>query len=146
MNSIYLASPFFDEAQIDRVKRVEQALADNKTVGDVFSPRLSQFPDLTFGSEEWQTTAYQHDLDHLNAADTIVAVADFIDDSVDSGTAFEIGYAVAQGKPVVLLHEKSGLVNLMLIQGATTYVTDALTIKTLDFNDLPHTTYTGDIQ
>ena len=146
MKSIYLASPFFDNDQIDRVKRVEQALADNKTVGDVFSPRKSQFPELTFGSPEWQSTAYKHDLDHLNDAYIVVSVSDFTEDSVDSGTAFEIGYAVAKGKTVVLVHEKTGLVNLMLAQGAKTYVEHAEELAALNFDQLPEQRYVGEVQ
>ncbi|GEK28172.1 nucleoside 2-deoxyribosyltransferase [Furfurilactobacillus siliginis] len=146
MKSIYLASPFFDEDQLDRVKRVEKALADNKTVGNVFSPRTSQFPELTFGSPEWQTTAYEHDLAELTAADVIVAVADFTEDSVDSGTAFEIGYAAALKKPIVLLHEKDSLVNLMLAKGAVTFTTKAEEIADFDFNELPALPYPGEVQ
>ena len=146
MKSIYLASPFFDEDQIDRVKRVETALDNNKTVGEEFSPRKSQFPELTIGSPEWKLTAYKHDLDHLNAADVVVAVSDFTDESVDSGTAFEIGYAVAKEKTVVLVHEKSGLVNLMLAQGAKTYVEHAEELKALNFDELPVQQYNGEVQ
>ncbi|MGV0167583.1 nucleoside 2-deoxyribosyltransferase [Furfurilactobacillus sp. WILCCON 0119] len=146
MKSIYLASPFFDEEQIDRVKRVEAALAANATIGDVFSPRKSQFPELTFGSPEWQETAYNHDLENLNGSDIVVAVSDFTEDSVDSGTAFEIGYAVAKGKQVVLLHEKDSLVNLMLAKGAVTYVTTAEAIADLDFDALPNQAYPGKVQ
>lgn len=146
MKSIYLASPFFDEDQLDRVKRVEHALAENETVGNVFSPRTSQFPELTFGSPEWQKSAYEHDLAELTAADVIVAVADFTGDSVDSGTAFEIGYAAALKKPIVLLHEKDSLVNLMLAKGAVTFTTEAEAITDFDFNALPDLPYPGEVQ
>ena len=36
---IYLASPFFDEEQIDRVSRAESAFATNAAASSVFSPR-----------------------------------------------------------------------------------------------------------
>jgi nucleoside 2-deoxyribosyltransferase len=42
---------------------------------------------------------YERDLEKLEEADVIVAVLNGPD--VDSGTAFEVGYACAKGKPVV---------------------------------------------
>lgn len=40
--NVYLASPFFDKEQIERVERVEKALAANQTLSSVFSPREHQ--------------------------------------------------------------------------------------------------------
>ncbi len=40
MAQIYVASPFFSPEQVDRVKRLEAALAANPTVTDYYSPRL----------------------------------------------------------------------------------------------------------
>jgi nucleoside 2-deoxyribosyltransferase len=42
---------------------------------------------------------YERDLQKLEEADVIVAILNGPD--VDSGTAFEVGYACAKGKPVV---------------------------------------------
>ncbi|WP_252893490.1 hypothetical protein [Lentilactobacillus senioris] len=38
MKNIYLAAPFFSDEQNERVTRVEEDLAANPTVGEVFSP------------------------------------------------------------------------------------------------------------
>jgi nucleoside 2-deoxyribosyltransferase len=53
----------------------------------------------------------------LNSSDIVVAVLDGVD--VDSGTAWEIGYAYAKGKPVIGLRTdfrtlSDGVVNLMV--------------------------------
>ena len=39
MKRVYLAGPFFDDEQIDRIERLEKALTENQTVSDFFSPR-----------------------------------------------------------------------------------------------------------
>jgi nucleoside 2-deoxyribosyltransferase len=53
----------------------------------------------------------------VDSSDIVVAVLDGVD--VDSGTAWEIGYAYAKGKPVVGLRTdfrdlSDGIVNLMV--------------------------------
>ena len=145
MKKVYLAGPFFDDEQIERIERVEKALDNNATVSEYFSPRKHQHDDLKFGSPEWQDVVYKGDVQHVEDADVIVAIADFIDDSVDSGTAFEIGYAAAKNKKIVLLHEKDSIVNLMLAQSLTTYIDDFSKLKNLNLDDLPNKKYTGEI-
>lgn len=34
MKRVYLAGPFFDDEQIDRIERLEKALTENQTVSD----------------------------------------------------------------------------------------------------------------
>ncbi|WP_289889954.1 hypothetical protein [Virgibacillus pantothenticus] len=50
---VYLASPFFNDEQVERVKRVEQALEANPFVEAYFSPRKEQLDSLPFGSSQW---------------------------------------------------------------------------------------------
>lgn len=151
---IYLASPFFNEEQIERVKRVEEALKANTTVGAFFSPRLQQLNHLPFGTPEWSEAVFLNDIKHIQWADAVVAVIDFDGDTslhgsvhnhVDSGTAMEIGYAFATGKPVILVHEKGGIVNLMLSESCRAYFTKAEEVADYNFINRPKVKFTGGV-
>lgn len=77
-------------------------------------------------------TIYELDLKGLEGSDVVVAVLDGPD--VDSGTAYEIGYACAKGKPVVGLKTdlrvfaKGEELNNMIAQG--------LRVLTRNFDEL----------
>lgn len=154
MVKIYLASPFFSEEQIERVERVEKALKANPHVEAVFSPMRQQLEHLEFGSPEWVKAIFANDVKHIDWADVVVAVHDFTGDTVlhgephghvDSGTAWEMGYAYAKGKKTVLVHELGGIVNLMLSNGATAYLTSAEQLEAYDFNEMPEELYDGKV-
>ncbi|MGG4039013.1 nucleoside 2-deoxyribosyltransferase [Heyndrickxia ginsengihumi] len=151
---VYLASPFFSEEQVDRVERVEKALEANPTVSAYFSPRLNQLDELEFGSPEWADAVYQNDVEHIHWADVVVAVLDYEGETllhgvrhghVDSGTAFEIGYAIAHDKPVIVVHENGGIVNLMISQSLTAYLEDAGDVGFYNFRLMPKIPYEGDV-
>lgn len=135
---IYLGSPFFNQDQLERVKRVEAALEANPTVTEVFSPRTQQVDHLEHGSDEWRETVYNNDIKHVEWCDAIVAVHDYEDKYVDAGTAFEIGYAKAKGKLVILYQEndpKESPVNLMLTDSLDAYIQKAEDLQHYDFNE-----------
>lgn len=135
---IYLGSPFFNQDQLERVKRVEAVLEENPTVTEVFSPRTQQVAHLEHGSDEWREAVYNNDIKHVEWCDAIVAVHDYEGKHVDPGTAFEIGYAKAKGKFVVLYQEKDpeteAPVNLMLTDSLDAYLQNANDLKEYDFN------------
>ena len=145
VTNVYLAGPFFDDEQISRIERVEQALAANPRVNSFFSPRKSEIPGLTMGTPEWATQTFQMDVNQIDQADVVVGMVDFVDDQVDSGTAFEIGYAFHSKKPVVILHEKDTTLNLMIAEGLHAYVREAEALAAYDFSTLPESHYHGDV-
>lgn len=142
---VYLASPFFSPTQNGLLDRVEQALEDNPFVEAYFSPRKSQITALQYGSEIWRDATFKMDVDNIEWATHIVAVADFDGADADSGTAFEIGYAFATGKPVILLHETDTDVNLMLSESLHYYTKDVQDIEDYNFLKMPKSTYNGKI-
>ena len=75
-------------------------------VADIFSARFYQHEHLTFGSMEWRTAVFHNDLKYLRRADVVVVIHDFVNGCVDSGTAFEIGYAYVFQKPIILIKRK----------------------------------------
>lgn len=143
MKRVYLAGPFFDDEQIDRIERLEKALTDNETVADFFSPRTEVHDEFEFGSKEWAAAIYKGDKEHLDPAEVVVAVIDYDNDYVDPGMAWEIGYSEAMNKPVILVKEKEGAINLMISAPAHAVVTDVADIANYDFDKLPASEWTG---
>lgn len=102
---VYLAGPFFDLAQ---VWMVDQALATLKSLGlRVFSP----YHDIGLGSAD---DVVEKDLQGIRDSDMLFAIAD----GLDAGTIYEIGYARAIGKPVVVYSERQTEENLKMMQGS----------------------------
>lgn len=84
--SVYIASPFFNEDQIAHVKRMEDELEERGF--DVYSPMRDGVvlkPDATV---ETRLDTYYENLRAMNEADFMVAI---INDK-DTGTTFEQGY------------------------------------------------------
>lgn len=140
---IYLAGPFFDDEQIERIERVEAALAENPTVGDVFSPRKAEAIHRE-GSPAWAQEIFEMDRQHIDQAEVMLAVIDYEQTYVDPGTAWETGYAAAKRKPVVLLKEKAdGTINLMMGVPAQAVLTAVTDLAGYDFGQLPAQAWTG---
>ncbi|WP_420843293.1 nucleoside 2-deoxyribosyltransferase [Lactobacillus selangorensis] len=146
VKSIYLAGPFFDTRQLERLRRVQATLAKNPTIGSIFVP-MDESAEISEpeGSPAWRQKTYASDLNGINSADLMVALYDYQAGEPDSGTMFEIGYAAAHQMPVVVYHEGPENVNLMIAE-ALTYYTDTLKdLELLDFDDLPARPYTGKV-
>ncbi|MGF7436601.1 nucleoside 2-deoxyribosyltransferase [Lentilactobacillus senioris] len=145
MKNIYLAAPFFSDEQNERVTRVEEALAANPTVGEVFSPRKNQLEQYEMGTKKWAQEIFKYDTSKIDWCDVVVAVVDFDDDDVDSGTAFEIGYAYSTNKPLVIFHEKDTILNLMVSESLKAHLTTDKQLQDYNFEDLPSVPYDGKV-
>lgn len=102
---VYLAGPFFDLAQVWMVEEARKNLAESGL--KVFSP----VHEIGYGNAQ---QVVQQDLDAIKASDIIFAIAD----GLDSGTMYEIGYARALGKPVIVYSEREGENNLKMAEGS----------------------------
>jgi nucleoside 2-deoxyribosyltransferase/predicted secreted protein len=117
---LYLAAPLFSEAERGFNMSVARLLRTH--LFDVHLPQEAGDDSDMRGTRE-QERLFLYNKTALEDADVIVAIIDGAD--ADSGTAWEMGYAVAQGKPVIALrtdfrrvgHQEH--VNLMLEQSAT---------------------------
>jgi ATP-dependent protease HslVU (ClpYQ) peptidase subunit len=100
----YLAGPFFDLPQL---WMVEQARLNLREVGlEVFSP----FHDIGLGSAN---DVAAKDLEALDSCDIVFALID----GADTGTVFEVGYAVAKGIPVIAFSQREGVESLKMLEG-----------------------------
>jgi nucleoside 2-deoxyribosyltransferase len=106
---VYIASPFFNEEQLERVKFIEDKLKELNY--DFFSPRLDTYvkPDSD-NDARWK--AFQDNLKGIKDSSFIIAVTD----GKDVGTMFECGYAFSEGVSIIYFAETLGErpFNLML--------------------------------
>lgn len=102
---VYLAGPFFDLAQ---VWMVEQARNNLRDLGlRVFSP----YHDVGLGSAD---DVVKKDLAAIEDCDLVLAITD----GLDAGTIYEIGYARALKKPVVVYSERHKGESLKMMEGS----------------------------
>lgn len=95
---IYLASPFFNEAEIEVYRRAIRLLRDEGH--QVYVPQEHTIEDAwSLSNEEWARQVFVEDSYAIDDCQ-VVMVLNFGMYS-DSGTAWEAGYAFAKGKTVV---------------------------------------------
>ena len=138
MKKIYLASPFFDEKEIERMEAVRDILRAKGL--EVFVPAENQHKHLEFGSKEWRKATFENDVRGIDEADVVVAVI-CKGNYDDSGTAWEIGYSYATNKPVVLVNLTGETINLMIADSLHALVTSYDELKNYDFEKLPKKPY-----
>ncbi len=114
MRTVYLAAPLFREAELDFNRKLRDRI---KSGGfNVFLPQEDS--NNIEDKKNRQMIIFDKNRKAIENSDMLVAVLDGTD--VDSGTAWEIGYAHARGKPVFGLRTDfrtlgiEGTVNLMI--------------------------------
>lgn len=102
---VYLAGPFFTMPQL---WLIEEGLHALRSTGiDVFSP----YHDVGMGSAD---DIYMPDIMGIQNSCVLLAYLD----GLDPGTIYEVGYAKALGKPVVVFVQNEGEGDLKMIAGA----------------------------
>jgi nucleoside 2-deoxyribosyltransferase len=102
---VYLAGPFFDLAQVWMVEQARNSLRDMGL--KVFSP----YHDVGLGSAN---DVVVQDLQAIKDCDLMLAITD----GLDAGTVYEIGYARALNKPVVVYSERHKGESLKMMEGS----------------------------
>lgn len=102
---VYLAGPFFTTAQRWLIEECFQALQGMKI--QAFSP----YHQVGMGSGE---EIYSRDIEGLKKSHVVLACLD----GLDAGTVYEIGYARAEGIPVVVFVQNESEENLKMIAGS----------------------------
>jgi len=106
---VYLAGPFFTLAQL---WMIEEARTHLRYMGlEVFSP----YHDIGPGPANIVVPA---DLMAIESCDFVFAVGD----GLDSGTVYEIGYARALGRPVVVYAENETSEDLKMMEGSDCFI------------------------
>ncbi len=111
---VFIAAPLFTEAE-----RAYNCKIDNLCTELGFTTFLAQ-RDVGIVTEASVEEVFMQDMENLRQSDIVVANIDGID--VDSGTAWELGYAFANSKPIICIRNDVRMyrsflpVNLMIRQ------------------------------
>ena len=112
----YIASPFFNEAQVEIVEQIKALL--NETGFEFFSPK----DDCLFenGKGMDSSKVFQTNVEQIDLCDGIIVVTDFR----DPGTLWEAGYSYGKDNIIYIWVDfvESQNFNLMLAHSATTTV------------------------
>ena len=135
---IYLASPFFNEDEMNDVICAEKILLGRGF--EVFSPRLHEVrTDKIADPVLWSRETFETDRENIDLCDCVVML--YRGAYSDSGTAWECGYAYGTGKPVIVVQLGSDS-NLMVHEGCRSNITlDGLI--DYDFELMPQQKYSG---
>ncbi|WP_040950957.1 nucleoside 2-deoxyribosyltransferase [Gorillibacterium massiliense] len=139
MKRVYLASPFFNEKEITILEQVEKILADKGL--NVFSPFRNNVKNVEVGSRQWSIETFMKDIKYIKWSEIVVGI--YHGNYSDSGTAWELGYAFATDKPVILIHVGE-ISNLMVHEGSHANIT-LEELNEYDFDKLPSSFYTGEM-
>ena len=139
---IYLASPFFNDLELECVKRAENILLGRGF--ELFSPRLNEVrEDKDKNPALWAQKTFELDRDNIDSSDVVVML--YHGGYSDSGTAWECGYACGKGIPVIAVHiDKNSDANIMITQSCRANIAlDEL--KDYDLDTLPKTPFDGNM-
>ena len=115
--TIYLAAPLFSEAEQEFNRKLRDQIVERGF--SVFLPQEDSNDTIDMRHDEKQSNIFNKNHKAIDNSDIIVAVLDGGSD-VDSGTAWELGYAFANKKTVLALKTdfrtlgSEGIVNLMI--------------------------------
>ena len=127
--TIYLAAPLFSEAELEFNCKLRDQITERGF--SVFLPQEDSNDTTDMRHEEKQSYIFNENLKAIDNSDIIVAILDGGSD-VDSGTAWELGYAFATKKTVIGLKTdfrtlgSEGIVNLMIEVSVDTLSTDTV--------------------
>ena len=116
---VYLASPFFNEKEINIYEKVIALLREENDI-DLFVPREHEIPNgWDMPNHQWAENVFAVDLLALQKAEVVVVLNHGL--YSDSGTAWECGYAYALGKKIVNIIVGKGEeeYSLMMLNGST---------------------------
>ena len=113
--TVYLAGPLFTHAELKYNLELKDMLI--KKGFSVFLPQKDAEDAAAEREKQNQEWIFKKCLEGVDNSDIVIAVLDGVD--VDSGTAWEIGYAYAMQKPIIGIRTdfrtlSDGIVNLMI--------------------------------
>lgn len=119
---IYVAASFAYE---DKTKTEERKLIIEGLVsrmkqhlpGDYFLPHQMKIKNAwDYSLAEWGTKVFEEDIKHLDAADIVLFIS--FGKENNAGAAWEVGYAAAKGKKIIVIKVTEGVESLMITNSA----------------------------
>lgn len=120
--NIYVAASFAYE---DKTKTEERKLIIEGLVsrmkqhlpGDYFLPHQMKIKNAwDYSLAEWGTKVFEEDIKHLDAADIVLFIS--FGKENNAGAAWEVGYAAAKGKKIIVIKVTEGVESLMITNSA----------------------------
>lgn len=140
--NIYLASPFFNETEINNVKEAANVLRFQGH--EVYVPMEHEArEEAKLNPSLFSYETFHMDRKAINNSDAVVVL--YYGNYSDSGTAWEAGYAYGIDKPVILVHMSEHQSNLMMHESALANVKGLLNLGLYDFDNLPEIKWDGDL-
>ena len=140
---IYLASPFFNEKELDYYKKVLNILEKKNLT--VYAPLKNEISRENKTTEQWAKETFSKDIEEIKKADVVIML--FYGLYSDSGTSWECGYAFATNKPVVVVHLHEGKSNCMINCGSYSNLKGLQELENYDFDKMPiYNYYNTDIK
>lgn len=100
--NIYIASSLHTDELKARIKAVVNFLRAQGN--NVYSPMELKIPNAwDISNREWAKKVYDNDIAELSKADLVVCIYNGFNFAGGTGTAWELGFARAQGKDVIVL-------------------------------------------
>ena len=130
---IYLASPFFNDKELDNYEKVLNVLEKKNLT--VYAPLKNEISKEHLTKEQWAKQTFSKDVEEIKNADVLVML--FYGLYSDSGTSWECGYAYAIGKPVVVVHLHEGKSNCMINCGSYSNLKGLQELENYDFAKMP---------
>ena len=144
---VYIASPFFNEEQIERLNRVREVVENFGyfKIWDVYHNGIIIDEKNKFLREE----AFKENLRQIRKSDILIAITD----DKDMGTIFELGYGYNYCEIIIGYAETLGekKFNLMLAQSCSAIAKNIQDLKEilkriLEHRDLSEFQYEGEIE
>lgn len=140
---IYLASPFFNDKELDNYEKVLTILEKKDLI--IYAPLKNQISRENKTKEQWAKQTFRKDIEEIKTSDVVVML--FYGLYSDSGTSWECGYAFAIGKPVVVVHLHEYKSNCMINCGSYSNLKGLQELENYDFNKMPiYNYYNTDIK
>lgn len=133
---IYLASPFGEKGSKKRKNSEKVAEILRTTDNEVYCPWEYQVPNAwDYPNTEWGLMVFTNDVKEIDNCNIMVALS-YGRLETSSGTNWEIGYAYAKGKQVIVVEmEEPEVMSLMVSNGCYSRVRGIEGLQTLiDFN------------
>lgn len=140
---IYLASPFFNEKELDYYEKTLNILEKKNLT--VCAPLKNEISRENKTKEQWAKQTFSKDVEEIKKADAVVML--FYGLYSDSGTSWECGYAFATNIPVVVVHLHEGKSNCMINCGSYSNLKGLQELENYDFDKMPiYNYYNTDIE
>ncbi|MCV3295686.1 nucleoside 2-deoxyribosyltransferase [Oenococcus kitaharae] len=153
MKKVYFACSWFTDTQVENMNKGISLIKENESINwaQSYYPLDHQYKGLSvtehpelLNDSEWQMGTFNGDVNGINTSDLVVAM--YLPNEADEGIAWELGYAYAIHKAVVLVvpDGENEAVNLMPAMGVTKVITISQ-LKDFDFNNVVYQPYYGPV-